>query len=63
VFVWTNGQAVASTVVHVTKRSAGLDLALDDAARQSVIDNGGLVLVAWEADAGGTVSWSAPITS
>jgi hypothetical protein len=63
VVVWTNGQAVASTVVHVTKKHAGLDLALDDAARQSVIDNGGLVLVAWEADAGGTVSWSAPITS
>ena len=63
VFVWTNGQAVASTTVHVTKRSAGLDLALDDAARQSVMDNGGLVLIAWEADSGGTVSWSAPITS
>jgi hypothetical protein len=55
VFAWT-GETMASDVAEIeTGRRATLRWQLDEAARKALAD-GGVVLVGWEADAGGTTS-------
>jgi hypothetical protein len=61
VFAWTGERAAAHVDVRLTRgRATEVRLEVDDAARAE-LSEGGLVLVAFEADAGGTNALKAPI--
>jgi hypothetical protein len=64
VFVWANGQTVASAVVTLPRRRSNtITVPLSDAARAAIAAGGALVLVGWQSEAGGTAALSAPIST